>query len=170
MGAVNFHLRPHPICIIDAQQTDDDFHARFSAKKRDYTYKIITRRAPLILNRNRAWHIPHKLDVDAMQRAANILIGEHDFTSFRDSECQAKSPVKTIDSITVQQSGENIDIHISARSFLHHMVRIITGTLKRVGEGKWQEEDVIKALEAKQRSAAGPTAPPYGLYFTKIEY
>lgn len=169
-SALNFHIRPHEISIIEVQKTDEKFHARFSAKKRYYVYKIINRRSPLAIDNKRAWHVSVVLDVDAMQKAANFMLGEHDFTSFRDSQCQAKSPIKTIDEIRIEQNGELIEIHVSAQSFLHHMVRNIVGTLKYVGDGKWQPEYVKEIIAQKNRCAAGPTAPAHGLYFVKVDY
>lgn len=168
--ALNAHLKPHPIGILHVERVADDFHARFSAIKREYLYKIINRRTPLALERKRAWHIMEQLDVKAMRQAAKILAGKHDFTSFRATECQAKSPVKTLDSIEITQNGEEICFRLSAPSFLHHMVRNIVGTLRLVGNGKWSVENVQHALAAKDRSAAGETAPPHGLYLVKITY
>jgi tRNA pseudouridine38-40 synthase len=170
MGGLNFHLRPARIAVVAAEKVDENFHARFSAKKRYYCYRIINRRAPLILDEDRAWFVPVPLNVEKMREAAAYLIGEHDFTSLRDSECQAKSPIKTLDEVRIEQCGELIELHVSARSFLHHMVRNITGTLKFVGEGKWEPEEIPKILAAKERKAAGPTAPPGGLYFVRVEY
>lgn len=169
-GAINFHVRPHKIAIINVETMDEEFHARFSAKKRYYVYKIKNRRAPLALDSKRMWFVPHKLDVDKMRAAAKYLVGHHDFTSFRDSQCQSKSPVKTVDSIEIKQNGDEIEIYVSAKSFLHHMVRNIAGTLKFVGDGKFSPKQVQDILEAKDRCAAGPTAPAYGLYFIKVDY
>jgi tRNA pseudouridine38-40 synthase len=170
IGGTNFHVRPAAIALSHAERVDDDFHARFSAKKRFYCYKIVNRRAPVILRRDRVWHVPVPLDVDAMREAAAHLVGEHDFSSLRDSECQAKSPMKTLDEITISQKADEIHIEVSAQSFLHHMVRNITGTLKLVGEGKWSPDYMPEMLEAKDRTKAGPTAPACGLYFMRVEY
>ena len=168
--AINHFLRPNKVVIIDCQIADDEFHARFSAKKRNYKYIILNRFSPSVLDKNKAWHIHKKLDLDKMQEAAKFLIGTHDFTSFRALHCQAKSPVKTIDDITIYNEGEKIIFTLRATSFLHHMVRNIVGSLVFVGIGKWQPEDLRIALEAQNRSKAGPTAPACGLYFTKVEY
>jgi len=170
ISAVNHHLKPSPIALLQVEEVDGEFHARFSAIKRHYVYRIINRRAPLALEANRAWQVPVDLDEKLMQEAANFLLGTHDFTSFRDSECQSKSPVKTMDEIRIQRTGDEIRIYISAKSFLHHMVRNITGTLKMVGIKKWSPEYMCNILAAKNRSAAGPTAPACGLYLTKIDY
>ncbi|MCR6629688.1 MAG: tRNA pseudouridine(38-40) synthase TruA [Magnetospirillum sp.] len=167
---LNFHLRPHPIAVLGAEAVDDDFHARFSATGRSYLYRIVNRRAPAALEAGRVWWVPMALDAEAMQAGANHLLGNHDFTTFRASECQAKSPVKTLDELTVRRVGEEIRIATAARSFLHHQVRNMVGTLKLVGEGKWMPEDVRRALEARNRSAGGPTCPPDGLYLTGVKY
>lgn len=168
--AVNHFLKPNPIIIIECNITENDFHARFSAKKRNYKYVIINRRAPSVIEINRAWHIHKKLDVGKMQEAAKFLIGYHDFTSFRALHCQAASPLKTIDEINIYQEDNKIFFTLRATSFLHHMVRNIVGSLAQVGMNKWKIEDIKTALEAKDRSKAGPTAPAHGLYFTKVEY
>ena len=175
--AVNFHLRddeklpvPRQVAILAAEKASDDFHARFSATSRHYVYRIINRREHLALDQNRAWGVPEKLDLDAMQKAAKLLFGLHDFSSFRSSECQSKSPVKTLDEIRYEASGEYILVHVNARSFLHHMVRNLVGTLRLIGNGKWTEADLLKALEAKDRRAGGETAPAQGLYLTRVEY
>jgi tRNA pseudouridine38-40 synthase len=170
MGAVNFHLQPAKIALIQCEIASDDFHARFNAQKRYYVYRIINRRPPLVLESGRAWFVPVKLDVEKMRAGAEFMLGLHDFTSLRDSECQAKSPLKTLDEIRIEQDGELIEIHVSAKSFLHHMVRNIVGTLKFVGQGRWKPEYVKEVLEAKDRSKAGPTAPACGLYFVRVEY
>lgn len=168
--AVNFHLKPAPIALLAAEIAAPDFHARFSALWRSYRYRIINRRGPLALERGRAWGMTQELDVAAMDRAAQLLVGRHDFTSFRSSTCQAASPIKTLDLLRVSRAGEEIRIEAQARSFLHHQVRNLVGTLKLVGEGKWREADVAAALAARDRSAAGPTAPAYGLYFMGVGY
>lgn len=173
MQGVNFHLFNMPenrIAIIKAEAAPDVFHARFSAQKRHYLYRIINRRARLALEAGRAWHVIETLNVDAMHQAAQLLVGHHDFTSFRDTACQSKSPVKTLEKLNVERRGGEIWITASGRSFLHHQVRIMTGTLALVGKGKWQIADVSKALAACQRAKGGPTAPPDGLYLTGVEY
>jgi len=168
--AVNFHLKPHAIAVLGADAVGPDFHARFSATKRKYIYRIINRRAPLALERGRAWFVPQPLDVDAMDRAAGGLLGHHDFSSFRAADCQAKSPTKTLDLLKVSCDLDEIRVVAKARSFLYHQVRILVGTLKQVGEGKWDEADVAAILTARDRRVAGPTAPAYGLYFCEVEY
>ncbi|MDE3016978.1 MAG: tRNA pseudouridine(38-40) synthase TruA [Pseudomonadota bacterium] len=160
----------HRISVISAELVADDFHARFSATRRHYLYRIINRRARLGLEANRAWHAAEELDARAMRAAARLLVGHHDFTSFRDTQCQARSPEKTLDTLDVKRAGEEIHITASARSFLHHQVRIMVGTLAMVGKGKWSPNDVKNALAAKNRAAAGPTAPPDGLYLTRVDY
>jgi tRNA pseudouridine38-40 synthase len=168
--AVNFHLKPHPIAVLIAAEAAPDFHARFSATGRRYLYRIVNRRAPLALARGRAWWVPVPLDAAAMQEAAQRLVGRHDFTSFRSSICQALSPVKTLDRLDVEREGEEIRIHAAARSFLHHQVRNMAGSLKLVGEGRWRADDLAAALAAKDRRAAGPTAPPEGLCLMEVRY
>ena len=168
--ALNFHLRPFPIAILDCEIVDERFDARFSAQARHYLYRICNRRAPLVLERNRAWQVAIPLDAVAMQEAAQFLLGRHDFTTFRAAQCQAKSPLRTLNSLDVTQDGEAIVITTSARSFLHHQVRSIAGSLKLVGEGKWQPSDLRRALEERNRAACGPVAPACGLYFMKVVY
>lgn len=168
--ALNFHLKPAPIAVLAVEPVGDDFHARFSATGRAYLYRIVNRRAPLALERGRAWQVGHRLDAAAMHEAAQALVGNHDFTSFRAALCQAASPVKTLDRLDVMRHGEEITVIAEARSFLHHQVRNMVGTLKLVGEGKWTARDVAHALAARDRSAAGPTAPPDGLYLTDVRY
>jgi tRNA pseudouridine38-40 synthase len=168
--AVNFHLKPQPISILAAEPSAPEFHARFSAIGRQYLYRIANRRAPLALDRGRAWWLPGELDAGAMQAAADRLIGNHDFTSFRSSICQAASPVKTLDRLAVEREGGEIRIHAAARSFLHHQVRNMVGSLKLVGEGRWTAENIAAALAARDRSAAGPTAPAEGLYLAAVQY
>lgn len=168
--ALNFHLKPAPIAVLRAEAVGPDFHARFSATARAYLYRIVNRRAPLALDRGRAWHVLQPLDAEAMQAAAQVLVGRHDFTSFRAVLCQAKSPVKTLDALEVTRDGAELRIAARARSFLHHQVRNIVGTLKLVGEGKWTRDDVARALAARDRAAAGPTAPAEGLYLTEVRY
>ncbi len=168
--ALNAHLRPAPIAVLAAAAADPDFHARFDATERRYLYRILNRRAPPTLDRGRAWHVAVPLDAEAMHDAAQALVGKHDFSSFRAAECQAKSPVKTLDEIAVARAGDEVRLTARARSFLHHQVRNFTGTLKLVGEGKWSRADVEAALAARDRSAAGPTAPAEGLYLVSVRY
>jgi tRNA pseudouridine38-40 synthase len=168
--ALNAHLRPHPIAILAAERAADDFNARTSAIRRHYLYRIINRRADLTLEAGRAWRVPRPLDAAAMHEAAQRLIGKHDFTTFRSTECQAKSPVKTLDILKVERSGEDVYVTSVARSFLHNQVRSMVGSLVPVGEGKWSPDDLAQALEARDRAACGPVAPPDGLYLMKVEY
>ena len=168
--AINAHLRPAAIAVTEAVHTHDDFHARFDAVERRYLYRILNRRAPAVLDRGKVWHVGTPLDAGAMHVAAQTLVGKHDFTSFRAAECQADSPVKTLDELTVSRAAEEIHVHARARSFLHHQVRNMVGTLKRVGEGKWTKAHVRQALQARDRAAAGPTAPADGLYLVEIRY
>lgn len=176
MKALNAHLRPQPISILHAKEVDHDFHARFSAKNKLYHYRIINRPSFLGLEQGLAWQFKKPLNVKAMHEAAQILIGHHDFTSFRDSSCQAKSPVKTLVRLDVTETdyddygGKEILIAAEGQSFLHHQVRNMVGTLSLVGEGKWTKDDVKAALEAKDRAAAGPTCPADGLYLMRIDY
>ncbi|HET9413774.1 MAG TPA: tRNA pseudouridine(38-40) synthase TruA, partial [Pseudolabrys sp.] len=168
--ALNAHLRPHPIAILAAERAADDFNARTSAIRRHYLYRIINRRADLTLEAGRAWRVPRPLDAAAMHKAAQRLIGKHDFTTFRSTECQAKSPEKTLDRLDVSRVGEEVHIIAVARSFLHNQVRSMVGSLVPVGDGKWSADDVSKALEARDRAACGPVAPPEGLYLVKVDY
>ncbi len=167
---LNHHLRPAPVVVLEAREVDADFHARFSAVKRHYLYRILNRRSPPALDRERVWHVPRPLDAGVMHEAAQVLVGRHDFTTFRAAQCQADSPVKTLDRIAVTREGDEICITVSARSFLHNQVRSIAGSLKLVGEGKWTAGDLRAALEACDRSACGPVAPPEGLYLTAVDY
>ncbi len=167
---LNFHLRPHPVAILSAEEVPADFSARASAIEREYLYIINNRRASLALEQHRAWHVPFRLDETLMQDTAQILVGTHDFTSFRATECQAKSPVKTLDELSVTREGDHIYIKARARSFLHHQIRNLVGTLSLVGHARWTKQDVIDALEAKDRAKGGPTAPPDGLYFMRVTY
>ena len=169
-GALNYHVRPAPVSVLAVEAAADDFDARRSAKGRHYLYRIVNRRAPVVLERGRVWHVGPELDAAAMHEAAQRLLGRHDFTTFRDSLCQAKSPVKTLDRLDVARLGEEITITAAARSFLHHQVRNMVGTLKLVGAGKWSADDVSAALEARDRRAGGPTAPPDGLYLVRVLY
>ena len=167
---LNAHLRPHPIGVLAAEIVDENFEARFSAIKRHYRYRIVNRRADLAIDLGRAWRVPKPLDTEAMHRAAQHLVGKHDFTTFRAMECQAKSPEKTIDAIDVLRDGDNVTITTSARSFLHHQVRSMVGSLAWVGEGRWSAGDLKRALDARDRAACGLVAPPDGLYLVKVEY
>jgi tRNA pseudouridine38-40 synthase len=168
--AVNFHLRPQPVAVLAVERAALDFDARFSALKRHYLYRIVNRRADLTLEQNRAWRVPRPLDAETMHAAAQHLIGRHDFTTFRSTECQAKSPVKTLDSLDVARAGEEVHITAAARSFLQHQVRSMVGSLIHVGEGKWRGEDLASALAARDRAACGQVAPPHGLYLVRVDY
>ena len=168
--ALNFHLRPAPVAILDCEIVDESFDARFSAKARHYRYRICNRRAPPILDRNRVWHVGLPLDAAAMHEAAQMLLGRHDFTTFRSSQCQAKSALRTLSRLDVMRDGEAILISTSARSFLHHQVRSMVGSLKLVGEGKWNPAQIRRALDACDRTTCGPVAPACGLYFMKVDY
>jgi tRNA pseudouridine38-40 synthase len=169
-NALNAHLRPHLISVLKAELVKEDFHARFSAIERGYEYRILNRRAPAALDAGHVWWIPAPLDADAMHAGAQALVGRHDFTTFRAAACQAESPVKTIDAISVSRQAEMIVLTTRARSFLHHQVRNIVGTLKLVGEGKWKPRDVARALDARDRAQGGQTAPATGLYLTHVRY
>jgi tRNA pseudouridine38-40 synthase len=168
--ALNFHMKPHPVAVREAAHAPPDFHARFSATARAYVYRIANRRARLALDFGRKWWVPGLLDASAMADAAKVLVGRHDFTTFRAALCQAKSPVKTLDVLAVERAGEDIVISARARSFLHHQVRNMVGTLRLVGEGKWTAADVKAALDARDRTKGGPTAPPEGLYLVEVTY
>ena len=172
--ALNFYLKPKLIAIIGVAKVDPNFHSRFSAIKRHYLFKIINRTAPLTLEKNRFWHIGRPLDIKRMEQAASYLIGQHDFTTFRSSLCQAKSPIKSIDlieiSTTNSMSGNTIEFHFEARSFLHNQIRSIVGTLEKVGSKVWPPERVKLALKSRNRSECGPVAPPSGLYLTHVDY
>ena len=169
-AALNFHLKPWPVAILRCETAPPDFHARFSATGRAYLYRMINRRPPLALDEGRAWLVNAPLDAAAMHDAAQVLMGKHDFSTFRASLCQAQSPVKTLTRLSVSRAGEEIDIIVEARSFLHHQVRNMVGTLRLVGEGKWTRDDVRRALEARDRTKGGPTAPAHGLYLTGVRY
>ena len=168
--ALNFHLSKNPISILAAEAVDEEFHARFDAVERRYLYRLVDRRPRLALDRGRVWRIPVKLDADAMHEAAQVLIGKHDFTTFRDGQCQAKSPVKTLDEINVLRAGHEIHLTFRARSFLHKQVRSFTGSLVEVGMGKWDAEDMQAALDARDRTECGPVASPDGLYLMQVIY
>lgn len=170
MNAVNYHLKPTSVVIISCEETDSEFNARFSATGRHYLYRIINRPAPLTVDYGLAWQFKRPLDHDAMHEAAQLLVGRHDFTSFRAVACQAKSPLRTLEKLEVRRVGEEIRIRTSAQSFLHNQVRSMVGSLSLVGTGQWQKEDLLKALDAKDRQAAGPNAPPYGLYLVAVDY
>jgi tRNA pseudouridine38-40 synthase len=168
--ALNAHLRPHPVAVLAAEKVADDFNARTSAVKRHYLYRIVNRRADLTLDLRRAWRVPRPLDVAGMHAAAQHLVGKHDFTTFRSTECQAKSPVKTLDRLDVTRAGEEVTVLASARSFLHNQVRSMVGSLVMVGEGKWNGDDLVRALRARNRTACGQVAPPDGLYLMRVDY
>ncbi|WEX08442.1 tRNA pseudouridine(38-40) synthase TruA [Chelativorans sp. AA-79] len=170
--AANAHLSlaRQTVSILRAAHVAEDFDARFSAKARHYLYRIANRRAPLALERGRAWHVARRLDTAGMHEAAQRLVGHHDFTTFRSVQCQAKSPVKTLDRLDVMRLGEEIEIRASARSFLHNQVRSLVGTLKKVGEGRWTADDAEAALKARDRAACGPVAPAEGLYLVSVDY
>ena len=169
-AAVNFHLKPEPIAVLDCAVVGEDFDARFSAKARHYLYRILARPAPPVLDRDRVWWVPQPLRLEPMRQAASALVGRHDFTTFRAAGCQARSPVKTLDGLEVTASGEEIRIAASARSFLHNQVRSMVGSLKLVGEGKWSPADLAAALAARDRAACGPVAPARGLYLVRVDY
>jgi tRNA pseudouridine38-40 synthase len=168
--ALNAHLRPHPVAVISAEEVEPTFDARFSAIKRHYLYRIINRRADLTFERGRAWRVAKPLNSAAMHAAAQRLVGQHDFTTFRHAECQAKSPVKTLDQLDVHRMRDDIRVVASARSFLHTQVRSMVGALALVGEGKWSADDVSAALAKRDRTACAPVAPPDGLYLTSVDY
>jgi tRNA pseudouridine38-40 synthase len=166
----NLRLLEAPVTVLNVEPVPDTFHARFSATGRGYIYRILNRRAPSILRQNRVWWVPVELDVEKMRQGAQYLLGHHDFTSFRAVACQAKSPIKTLDKLDIDKQGDEIVFTVEARSFLHHQVRNMVGTLKMVGEGKLQPEDIKTILEAKDRRRAGVTAPACGLYLSKVTY
>lgn len=172
--ALNFHLKPNPVAIVDCARVDDDWHARFSAIERQYLFRILMRRAPATHDAGQVWQINHTLDTKAMQEGANYLLGLNDFTTFRSSICQAQSPVKTLDELRIETvdgfSGPEVHFHVRARSFLHNQVRSFVGTLERVGAGAWSPEDVKHALEACDRAACGPVCPGHGLYLARVGY
>jgi tRNA pseudouridine38-40 synthase len=170
MEALNAKLRPDPVAVTACEEVPDDWHARFSCIGRAYLYRIVNRRAPLTLERGKAWQVAKPLDAEAMHRAAQALVGRHDFTTFRSVHCQAKSPLKTLDRLAVRREGESVLIEAEARSFLHHQVRSMVGCLAMVGMGRWREEQIGEALEARDRQALGLNAPPDGLYFVRAVY
>lgn len=172
--ALNYHLKPAPVAIVAAAPVADDWHARFSALERQYLFRILMRRAPVTLNKGLVWHVNRELDVDAMQQGADMLIGKHDFTTFRSVICQADSPVKTLDELRLEQvdgdCGPEVHFHVRARSFLHNQVRSFVGTLEHVGRGSWTPEDVRTALQARNRADCGTVCPPHGLYLARVRY
>jgi tRNA pseudouridine38-40 synthase len=168
--ALNAHLRPNPVAILAAERVADGFNARTSAIKRHYLYRIINRRADLTLDAGYAWRMPRPLDAAAMHAAAQRLVGKHDFTTFRSTECQAKSPVKTLDRLDVERAGDAVNVRASARSFLHSQVRSMVGSLVMAGEGKWSPDDLTRVLAACDRTACGQVAPPEGLYLMQVDY
>jgi tRNA pseudouridine38-40 synthase len=168
--ALNAHLRPHPIAVLDAEIVPESFEARFSALRRHYRYRIVNRRSNLALEVGRVWRVPQRLDSDAMHEAAQRLLGKHDFTTFRDTECQAKSPEKTLDQLDVVRDGDAVTVLTSARSYLHSQVRSMVGSLVWVGQGRWNADDLAAALAARRRAACGVVAPPEGLYLVKVDY
>jgi tRNA pseudouridine38-40 synthase len=170
INAINGNVRPHLVSVVAAEEVTTEFHARFSATGRDYLFRILNRRAPPAIDKNKVWHIPVKLNNEAMHEAAQYLIGTHDFTTFRAAECQANSPIKTLERFEVSRYGDEIEIVAEARSFLHHQVRSMAGSLRLVGEGKWKPIDMKHALEAKNRTACGAVAPPSGLYLAAVRY
>ena len=174
MEALNYHLKPRPVAIVDVAAVQDDFHARFSARERRYLFRLVSRRAPVVHDKGLVWQVKHPLDAKAMQQGADHLLGQHDFTTFRSSICQAKSPIKTLDELRIEQvdypHGHEFRFHVRARSFLHNQVRSFVGTLERVGAGAWEPEDVRNALEARDRTACGPVSPPQGLYLAHVHY
>jgi len=174
-GALNFHLKPAPVAIVACAPVDDEWHARFSAHERRYLFRLVCRRAPLVLEAGKIWQISHLLDGDAMQAGADRLLGRHDFTTFRSSICQADSPLRTLDELRVEpvkriDGAQEFHFHVRARSFLHNQVRSFVGTLERVGAGAWMPDDVTAALEACDRAACGPVCPPQGLYLAGVGY
>jgi len=168
--AINAHLRPHPVAVLSAEKVPADFDARRSALRRHYLYRICNRRPDLALERGRAWRVPRRLDAEAMHAGAQRLIGKHDFTTFRSTECQAKSPEKTLDRLDVSRVGDEVHITATARSFLHNQVRSMVGSLVLVGDGKWRPDDMGRVLQARDRAACGPVAPPDGLYLVRVDY
>jgi tRNA pseudouridine38-40 synthase len=169
-NALNANVRPHPVSVLDVAEVDETFHARFSATRRHYLYRILNRRSPPALDRGKVWWLPVDLDAAAMHEAAQVLVGKHDFSTFRAAQCQAQSPVKTLDRFDVSRYGELIELRCDARSFLHNQVRSMVGSLRLVGEGKWRAADLRRALDSCDRSRCGPVSPPDGLYLLKVDY
>ncbi len=170
MGAMNFYCQPDPVVVLDVEKMHEGFDARFSAIRRSYRYRIVNRLPPLTHDRGLAWHVKADLDAEAMHEAAQEFVGHHDFTTFRHTKCQAKSPEKTLETFSVRREGELLIAECASRSFLHNQVRSMVGTLRLVGEGKWRKGDITKALEARDRKACGPVAPADGLYLTRVDY
>ena len=168
--ALNFHLKPHPVAVLEADSVGLDFEARFSATARSYEYRILNRRARPALDEGKVWHVPVQLDADAMHTAAQLILGRHDFSTFRAAECQANSPIRTLDLFSVSREADMVIVRAKARSFLHSQVRSMVGSLKLVGDAKWPPEDFRAALDAADRSRCGPLAPPDGLYLTAVDY
>ncbi|MFO1122817.1 MAG: tRNA pseudouridine(38-40) synthase TruA [Hyphomicrobiales bacterium] len=169
-NALNANVRPHPVSVLDVTEVDETFHARFSATRRHYLYRILNRRSPPALDRGKVWWLPVDLDAAAMHEAAQVLVGKHDFSTFRAAQCQAQSPVKTLDRFDVSRYGELIELRCDARSFLHNQVRSMVGSLRLVGEGKWRATDLRRALDSCDRARCGPVSPPDGLYLLKVDY
>jgi len=169
-NAHNANVRPHPVSVLAISEVGEDFHARFSATRRHYLFRILNRRSPPALDRGKVWWLPVDLDAEAMHAAAQLLVGKHDFSTFRAAQCQAQSPVKTLDRIDVARYGELIELRCDARSFLHNQVRSMVGSLRLVGEGKWRAQDLKRALEARDRARCGPVSPPDGLYLLRVDY
>ena len=170
VNAMNAHLVPEPIAVLDARLVGDDWHARFSAKARRYEYRVLNRLAPPAIDQGKVWHVKKPLDAEAMHEAAQVLVGHHDFTTFRDMQCQAKSPMKTLDLAAVRREGDKVLLAFASRSFLHRQVRSMAGSLVEVGVGRWTKDDLAAALAARDRRACGPVAPADGLYFTGVSY
>lgn len=168
--ALNYHLKPAPVAVLHAEEAAPEFHARFDAVRRHYLYRIVNRRPPLTLDRDRAWRVAKPLDADTMHEAAQALVGRHDFTTFRAAQCQSASPVKTLDAIAVSRQLNEVVITVSARSFLHHQVRSFVGSLAQVGLRRWRIQEIARILKARDRAACGPLAPPHGLYLERVEY
>jgi len=168
--ALNFYLRPQPVAVLAAERVSDDFNARFSARKRHYLYRIVNRRPDLALDLGRAWRVGRPLDIEAMREGAKRLLGHHDFTTFRSTECQSKSPVKTLDQLDIEADGGTVDVFVSARSFLHNQVRSMVGSIVHVGEGKWSPDDITRILQSRDRTLCGQVAPAEGLYLVKVDY
>ena len=170
VNAMNAHLVPEPIAVLDARLVGDDWHARFSARARRYEYRVLNRLAPPAIDQGKVWHVKKPLDAEAMHEAAQVLVGHHDFTTFRDMQCQAKSPMKTLDLAAVRREGDKVLLAFASRSFLHRQVRSMAGSLVEVGVGRWTKDDLAAALAARDRRACGPVAPADGLYFTGVSY